>query len=92
MYDANYRNGGTTPYLSENHLEQVVAMSTAFKTYMEDTHQGMTDSELASYKGIRSDSPADQLRGTRGNRTAQGLATLSGRGVLDIAAEASLRR
>lgn len=68
VYDANFKKNGATPYLSDTYLEQVLAMSTAFKDYMKDTHQGRTDCERAAYHELRNDSPIDTSRETRGTR------------------------
>jgi hypothetical protein len=66
VYDANFKHRGAVPRLTEDHLEQVVAMSTAFKDYIKGTHQGMTESERAAFYGLRNDSPSDNARVKRG--------------------------
>jgi len=39
----------------ESHLKQVVSMSTAFKKYMVNVHEGMEDSQRAFRSGNRDD-------------------------------------
>ncbi|KAF1930614.1 uncharacterized protein M421DRAFT_91106 [Didymella exigua CBS 183.55] len=70
VYDTKQPDGGEIPYLTENHLEQVVAMSLAFKDYMKKTRQGMTESEWAVMRNNRYDSLADRSGTPRGKRTA----------------------
>ncbi|KAI2466168.1 hypothetical protein F4781DRAFT_406556 [Annulohypoxylon bovei var. microspora] len=43
------------PEVKENHLKQIANMSTAFKSYMTSTHEGVKDSDLAYKIGIRND-------------------------------------
>lgn len=43
------------PWLTDDHLRQVVDMSEAFQRYMENTHQGMDNPTLARWKGNRND-------------------------------------
>lgn len=43
------------PQLSEAHLRQVVEMSTAFKTYIKATHEGIDDADYAYRLGNRYD-------------------------------------
>ncbi|KAL9090669.1 MAG: hypothetical protein Q9165_005157 [Trypethelium subeluteriae] len=43
------------PEITETHLAQVVRMSTAFKQYIKDTHEGLEDADLAMKLGNRDD-------------------------------------
>ncbi|KAF2236170.1 P-loop containing nucleoside triphosphate hydrolase protein [Viridothelium virens] len=43
------------PEITETHLAQVVRMSTAFKQYIRDTHEGLEDADLAMKLGNRDD-------------------------------------
>ena len=71
MYDAKQPDGGDIPYMTENHLEQVVAMSLAFKNYMKKTRQNMSESEWAAMRLNRYDSVADRSGPTKGRRAVQ---------------------
>ncbi|KAJ4399969.1 hypothetical protein N0V91_009042 [Didymella pomorum] len=68
VYDAKQPDGGDVPYMTENHLEQVVAMSLAFKNYMKKTRQNMSESEWAAMKHNRYDSGTDRPGTTKGRR------------------------
>ncbi len=52
MYEAR---DGEIPFVKEEHLKQVVSMSSAFKDYMRKTNQSMENSEIAYKRGLRYD-------------------------------------
>jgi hypothetical protein len=43
------------PQVTEQHLKQVVKMSTAFKKYMKSTNQDLSDADIAFRHGNRND-------------------------------------
>ncbi|KAK1919974.1 hypothetical protein P3342_002269 [Pyrenophora teres f. teres] len=65
LFDAKQNNSEEPPEVTENHLKQVVSMSSAFKKYMAAVNSGMDDSTLAQKHGNRDDrypsTPAKQV-------------------------------
>jgi hypothetical protein len=65
VFDAKHNKSSDPPEVTENHLKQVVSMSSAFRMYMAATHSGMDDSTLAFKHGNREDkypsTPAKQV-------------------------------
>ncbi|KAF1958093.1 P-loop containing nucleoside triphosphate hydrolase protein [Byssothecium circinans] len=55
VFDSKYKKANAIPKITENHLQQVVKMSAAFRSYMTATHQGYDDSSLAFKHGNRED-------------------------------------
>ncbi|KAH8708362.1 P-loop containing nucleoside triphosphate hydrolase protein [Phaeosphaeriaceae sp. PMI808] len=55
VFDSKQKNNKGPPKITEKHLEQVVAMSSAFRNYMKATRDGMDDSTWAYKRGNRED-------------------------------------
>jgi hypothetical protein len=61
VYDAKHDNQNSTssepavPEVTQDHLEQVVTMSSAFRKYMRAANENMDDSDLAFKEGNRDD-------------------------------------
>ncbi|KAH7077666.1 hypothetical protein BKA63DRAFT_489217 [Paraphoma chrysanthemicola] len=63
VYDWKHKKNDDHPEVTENHLKQVVSMSSAFRKYMKAAHEGMDDSALALKYGNREDGyPSTPLR------------------------------
>ncbi|KAH7088211.1 hypothetical protein FB567DRAFT_333459 [Paraphoma chrysanthemicola] len=63
VYDWKHKKNDDHPEVTENHLKQVVSMSSAFRKYMKAAHSGMDDSALALKYGNREDGfPSTPLR------------------------------
>ena len=57
VYDSKHNKTSefAVPEVKEDHLRQVVMMSSAFRKYIEATHEGMNDSDRAQKFGDRED-------------------------------------
>lgn len=55
VYDANHGQKGPIPEVTEEHLQQVVAMSAAFKRYVVAAHSKKDHSRIAFEDGVRDD-------------------------------------
>jgi hypothetical protein len=55
IFDSKQKNNSSPPEVTEDHLKQVVSMSTAFRKYITATHEGLSHSDLAYKHGIRED-------------------------------------
>jgi hypothetical protein len=55
VFDSKNKKEAAVPEVTENHLQQVVKMSSAFRKYMKAAHSGMDDSVLAFKQGNRED-------------------------------------
>lgn len=53
--DSKKSKDKAVPMMTEEHLQQVVKMSSAFRRYMKATHKGMDESQIAYHHGNRED-------------------------------------
>ena len=55
VFDSKSKQNQAVPKVTENHLKQVVAMSSAFRQYIIAAHSGMDNSTWAFKRGNRED-------------------------------------
>jgi len=55
VFDSKSKQNQAVPKVTENHLKQVVSMSSAFRQYIIAAHSGMDDSTWAFKRGNRED-------------------------------------
>jgi hypothetical protein len=55
IFDSKQKKNKDPPEMTEDHLRQVVSMSSAFRNYMKATRDGMDDSTWAYKRGNRED-------------------------------------